>query len=914
MAQAYPMDVSAVRSKIVCALPSRSGVVADLPAVSPSGASYVPESRKNGESFLEYGQRLHRGALRRLKMKHRAGLGGGEVVRHRSQLLDHLLREMYAESLEKGDPWHSRIAILAIGGYGRGELAPFSDVDLMFLVVTRRSQQETRQIQTMLCLLWDMGLQVGHSVRTVKEALQIGSDDLVSLNSMLDARLITGSPELHGEFEEKLRQAIKRNRKSIGIKMLRSIEERHLNQGGTAFIQEPDVKEAKGGLRDFHYIGWIAKAFFPGQTLEQVLHQHEVTSAEWTRACQSYEFLQRLRNELHFHSNRKTDVLSHGVLAAVARILPVRKGSLQKEAEALLHRYYLEVRRIARVLDALASRLHQAAKPSRPAWLSPRLVLLTPGKAAPKLFRVLPASAETTPEQWMRAFRYGQAGAVLLDGATQAAIRQNSPCFPRSAFATPSMGGDFRAILRSKGRAASVIRKMHALGFFGRVLPEFGRLTCQVQHDLYHKYTTDEHTLRALDVLDAVAAGTNAKHAPYCKVLNEIHDSSTLYFAVLMHDTGKGLGGGHSAKGAALVAKALDRLGFDPDEGEKVQTLVRHHLLMGHISQRRNLDDPNTIEEFVKVVDRLDVLNMLLLLTYVDAQAVAPGVWTDWKDHMLWELYHRASDRLMFAESGSAASHADAAQVRKQVSEAVKGEMSPETLESHFQQLPESYLLCTPVSQIVEQLRLSRKLEGADVVFEWVDHPEQGYSDLILVTRDRPGLFAQIAGGLSTFNLNILSAQLNTRTDGIVFDVFQVGSLAGSHRLQHEDHPRVEKLLKKVIAGQVDLEEYRKAHFKPQRAAGGAHVSFQPRVRIDNGVSPTATVIEVQASDRIGLGYQIARTLAGFNLKIVFAKLATEKSHAFDVFYVRKANGEKLADLAQIQEIEDRLRADVMGF
>ncbi|MSO22273.1 MAG: hypothetical protein EXQ58_03265, partial [Acidobacteria bacterium] len=337
------MDYSATRTTIACAPPSSPAKTPVLPMIPLAGNAYCPEPRKRGESLLEYGQRLHRSELRRLKMKHRAGMGGREVTLYRSHLLDHLVREMYADSSSKDDTGHCNTAVVAIGGYGRGELAPFSDVDLMFLVKSRRSQKEAQQIQVMLCLLWDMGLQVGHSVRTLKEALQIGNENLVSLNSMLDARLLAGNQELYEKFEEKLSQAIKRSRKTVEERMLRTIEERHLSQGGTAFIQEPDIKEAKGGLRDFHFIGWIAKAFYPGQKIEQVLQQHQVTAAEWTRARQSYEFLQRLRNELHFCCNRKTDVLSHSVLAAVAKSFSFRKGRTQKDSEALLHRYYLEV-------------------------------------------------------------------------------------------------------------------------------------------------------------------------------------------------------------------------------------------------------------------------------------------------------------------------------------------------------------------------------------------------------------------------------------------------------------------------------------------------------------------------------------------------------------------------------------------
>jgi [protein-PII] uridylyltransferase len=251
--------------------------------------------------------------------------------------------------------------------------------------------------------------------------------------------------------------------------------------------------------------------------------------------------------------------------------------------------------------------------------------------------------------------------------------------------------------------------------------------------------------------------------------------------------------------------------------------------------------------------------------------------------------------------------------VRKHVLALLKDEMSTEALQEHFAKLPESYLLYTASAQIVLQLRLLRKLEAADVVIGWIDHSEQGYSDLILVTRDHPGLFAQIAGGLSAFNLNILSAQLSTREDGLVFDVFQVGSIGGTHQLHHEDQPRVEKLLKKVISGQVDVDEYLKSHSKPRKESDGPRLSFPSRIRIDNDISPTATVIEVQAGDRLGLGYRIARTLASFDLNIIFAKLATEKAHAFDVFYVRDANGGKVTDPGRLQEIEEGLCTDAMG-
>ncbi len=878
---------------------------------------FRPDPQPEGESLLQYGRRLHRVEMQRLKMKHRAGMEGWQVVLHRSLLMDFLVGQIYCGRSEAspGNPLRpplAGMALVALGGYGRQELAPFSDVDLMLLRKSRQSQEENRQIENMLCLLWDMGFQVGHSVRTVKETQQMGQEDLISLVSMLDARFLVGDGALFEEFEKKLGRLIEKKRKPLEEKFILSIQERHESQGGTAFIQEPNIKEAIGGLRDFHSISWFAKAFHPGIRMEEVLARNGISSTEWKRTLLAYEFLQRLRNELHFTTNRHTDTLSHAVLGSVIRSFSFTKDRFQKDSESFLKHYYLQVGKIARVLEAVLASLKTYPRKNTP-WLVGKLVNFPGTKSANKKTHVSEIQSTADPEKWMQLFRFSQAQPSLLTEQAKVFIRRSLQQFNRSAFSKPSIGADFRAILRSKGKVAPVVRQMHGLGFLGRVLPEFGRLTCLVQHDLYHKYTTDEHTLRALDVLDQVALGNTPKHEAYRKVFNEIHDSSSLYFALLMHDIGKGLGGGHSAKGAVLVTKALSRLRFDPDEAEKIQTLVRYHLLMGHVSQRRNLDDSHTIQEFVKTVGQPDILNMLLLMTYADALAVGPGVWTDWKDTLLWELYYKAYDRMMFSDETSPSNHVAVENIRRQVMSLLENEVGARTMDNHFRRLPEKYVLYTPVEQIVEHLRLARELQKSEVVVEWVDHPDQGYSDLILVTRDHPGLFAQIAGGLSSFNLNILSAQLNTRDDGMVFDVFQVGSRTGAHRLYREDYPRVEKLLKKVISGQVDIGEYLKSHSRPSRSHGADRTSIPPKVHIDNETSLTATVIEVQVDDRIGLGYQIAKTLADLGLNITFAKLATEKTHAFDVFYVQNRKGAKIEDSAEIANIAHQLKTDLVG-
>jgi [protein-PII] uridylyltransferase len=873
-------------------------------------------ARQPEETLLEYGRRLHRHELRRWKLKHRAGIGIVDVFLLRSLLVDFLLDQIYAAQIQPKSKRPSRagqpLTLVAIGGYGRREMAPYSDVDLMFLYESRSAQADRQQVQGILCLLWDMGLQVGHSVRTVQDALLMAKDDLVSLNSMLDARFVIGNSKLFDDFQRKLRRVVVKEKSIIRERLLLSIQERHESQGGTPFIQEPNIKECRGGLRDFHTIQWIAKVFSPEATPEAGLESNGVSPEEWRQAQKAYQFLKSLRAHLHFITNRATDTLSHQHLPAVLSYYEFRRAPYQKESEAFLKYYYQQVRRVAHVLDTLLAGLREASAPKL-SWVGEKISQLTTSSRLRDQQADLKDLDASTPAKWMKIFRHSQARPSLIGEELKTYIRRSLRRFKSSEFAHSALGADFRAILRTKGSVAVVLRQMHQIGLLGRALPEFGRLTCQVQHDQYHRYTTDEHTLLALEVLDQIASEKVSKHGPYQKILNEVFDASSLYFALLMHDIGKGLGGGHAEKGAKRAAQAASRLGFDPDETEKIETLVRHHFLMAHVSQRRDLEDPRTVSEFARTVGRADVLNMLLLMTYADARAVGPGVWTDWKDYLLWELYYKCYERLMFDRKGVSGNRREIRQIREEVKKSLGQEIPAKLIDEHFSSLPEKYVLYTPVRQIQEQLRLIAPLEFEKVAVRWVERPEQGYTELYLATDDHPGLFAEIAGALSAFNLNILSAQLNTRNDGIVLDVFQVGSLSGTHRLQSEDFPRVERLLVKAITGQIDIDQYLKSHFKSRNGVENALGSFPPKVNIDNAASNVATVIEVQADDRVGLGYEVARTLAACGLNIVFAKLATEKAHVFDVFYVQDSAGRKVADPGRTAEIVEQLHACVLG-
>ncbi|HVN78016.1 MAG TPA: [protein-PII] uridylyltransferase [Terriglobia bacterium] len=865
-------------------------------------------------SLLDYGRRLHRIELHRLKMKHRAGLGGREVVRARSQVVDHLVTRIYTAlwSLPVGEePFPSSgVAIVALGGYGRQELAPFSDVDIMFLKPGQVKAADEVRIQKMLCLLWDMGFQVGHSVRTIKEALEVSSTDLISQVSMLDARLIIGDGLLFNEFLLRICQSVSRKRRAFIQKMVMSLQERHKNQGGTAFVREPNLKEAKGGLRDFHSVLWLGKGLYPGATLEEVMAKAQVSVSSWASAVSAYEFLLRIRNELHFLTINRTDTLSNALLSPVIHNLYAPGIRHKKDGESFLKHYYHQARRISEVLDSL---VQQSGVQDRrgTSWLENWRAKHPVQKARGRLSDPSQTRPSLNPEKWMQVFRYGQSDLSMIHQGLRQSIRQNLRNFKRTDYSAPGLTAHFRAILRNKGSVAPAIRLMHELGLLGRVLPEFGRLAGLVHPDLYHKHTVDEHSLRTLDILDGIASGQEGRHSPYQRIFNEIHNASSLYYASLVQDAELGLGGKHSSKVETLIQSSAQRLGFDPDEIERIQALVRHRSLMARFSQRRNLDDPHTIESFVKPIERTDLLNMLLLMTYADARAVGPGTWTEWKDYQLLDLYHKAYDRMMFSEEVPLTAHLEAESVCRQVTDLLAGEVEESVIRKHFEQLPEKYAIYTPVTHIVEHLKLTRIIQERDPAIQWIEQRDKGYTDMILATRDHPGLFAQIAGTLAAFNLNLLSAQLNTRSDEWVFDVFQVGGCTKVHSLHPEDYPRIEKKLELVIRGEQDPEDMLKPRENLQLPALRSGEQFSPRILIDNESSPSASVIEVQAEDRVGLGFRIARILAGFKLNITFAKLVTEKAHAFDVFYVQDGSGRKILDHRRMTELVETLRGDL---
>jgi [protein-PII] uridylyltransferase len=472
----------------------------------------------------------------------------------------------------------------------------------------------------------------------------------------------------------------------------------------------------------------------------------------------------------------------------------------------------------------------------------------------------------------------------------------------RSLRESPEAAALFVDLLRWRGRVGPALRAMHETGVLGRFLPEFGRVSLLVQHDFFHRYTVDEHTLRAIEALDEVVSGTEAAARPFGRVVDEVEDAAPLYLGMLLHDVGKGRGGGHVERGASLAPRVCARLRLDDRSAEDVVFLVANHLEMSQLSQQRDLTEPALAAAFAERVGSLHRLNLLHLLTYADHRGVAPGIWNEWKGALLWELYRRTRQLL----AGHPAEGDPGEEARARAIEALRREFPEEDIERHFSLLPERYLRATDATHMARHFRLVAERRDCPAVFEWQDLADGHCTELTLVTDDRPGLLALVAGTLTGNGVNILAVDLFNRSDGVVVDTFRLCEVSSHGPVRPERRTRVEGEVVAALGGAHDVGAAvarwleRNPH-RVRKAWGRA--AHGPSVRFDQESSAAATVIEVKAQDRPGLAWTIAATLAGLGLDISFAKIATAKALALDVFYVTRG-GSRLPpqDLAGVEE------------
>ena len=844
-----------------------------------------------------------------LKVRHAEGASGQESVRTHARLIDDLifaLTRLLAADAARDGLRPTPLAVMALGGYGRGELNLLSDIDLMVIYEGELSPYVQRVTQELLYALWDLGLQIGHSLRSLDDCVAMARTDFASRTSMQEARVLAGDRRLFARFQRVLRENVYRRDFGKFLETtLAERDQRYRKFGASPYIGEPNVKESAGGLRDMHTAMWLGAAKFGARTLRELADKGLITPREQAAADAALTFLWRVRNELHFVSGHKNDVLARDLQPRIAKSLGYEDDATSLGVERFMRDHYLHARVIHRVSRRLIARCQEtlsrrgsAERRQRQQALADGLVFfdgqLHLADRDPRLLRQDPA-------RLMKVFwhlhRLGCELSLDLERAVEDALHLVDDRVRRA----PEVRDLFLDVCRSWGRVAQTFSEMHELGLLGRYLPEFGALTCLVQYDVYHRFSADQHSLLAVETLESLAPGQSAESEGIARVLTEVEKPELLILGMLLHDIGKAKGHGHVEKGIPLIKALVARLGPPPEEATALVFLVQHHLLMSHVAQRRDIDDPKTVEQLAAATRDPQWLRMLYLLTYADMKAVGPGVLTSWRAAILWELYSRTLVRLTGGRLEPPSREAVASRVWAEL----RGEGTRDEVGTHLAWMSERYLVTTGAQRMAAHLRLIRRLETEPVATELFHHRDLGFSDLVVVTRDLPGLFSLIAGTLAANGINILSAQIHTRTDGIALDTFQVNDPIGEAITEEPRWTRTLQDLRGVIGGEQTVEG-----LLARRPAAGREAAAAPgpaKVALDNQLSDTHTVVEVKCPDRVGLLYLITRTLSRERLDIGSARIATEIDQAFDAFYVTDRKGRKIEDPAAMDGVREAL-------
>ncbi|HEX8136986.1 MAG TPA: [protein-PII] uridylyltransferase [Pyrinomonadaceae bacterium] len=860
----------------------------------------------------------------RLKTALRLGASGSEVAGARSFVLDMVVRRAFDEAVRLGEAsglpagFGHDCAVVALGGYGRAELAPYSDLDILFLHTGQRANQMRELVELVLRLLWDTGLTVGHSFHTVGECLAAARTDPHLQTALVSTRLLAGT----GALYHPLLEGIEKYRRKKADHMIAAIRQelgaRYARFGVDVCMQEPNVKEGAGGIRDLHTTLWAIYARYGCRTLEELRARALVTEEEARGAARAYDFLWRVRYHLHLLTRRKTERLSLDIQPLLAEEFGYRQGGYLLASEKLMRDYYARARELHLFSQALFVRASESG-PKSPRWWNRRGAenasepfSITDGRlqfdADARLFL-------ENPLKVFDVFALAQAASVPLGSGLRHAVRESLAAVNHKFRASPEASEAFLKLLRRRGRVGHVLRLMHEVGFLSRFLPEFGRISLLIQHDLYHQYTVDEHTLKAIEALDELHGCQDKARAHLRVVFDEVGDIALLYLSLLLHDIGKGRGRGHIPRGARLAERICRRLSLKEADARKVVLMVNLHVAMSHLAQRRDLNEPQVAVDFAAQLGGLDELNMLLLLTYADLNAVAPGVWSEWKSTLLWELYRRART-VLTAQPIPPDEAEKTARFKEQVLGALDGLLPTSEVERHFALLPDRYLRVTSPEAAATHLHLIEELKTDILAWRWLRHGRSS-TELTICTRDRHALFADLAGTLAAHGIEILSAELNTREDGIALDVLMLREASTHHAIEMHRYGAIERALRRAVAGELDtaaLVERWRTKNAPRRRSTVRHVRQRelPRIACDNESSQAATLVEVHAVDEPGLAHRIASVLARLGLDIVCAKIATEKSDALDVFYVTDEEGRKLS-AEKRQEVEASLESSLSG-
>ncbi|MDR2856660.1 MAG: [protein-PII] uridylyltransferase, partial [Novosphingobium sp.] len=827
-------------------------------------------------------------------------------------LHDHVVGDVYRASNRSAG---ERLTIMAVGGYGRGEMAPHSDVDIAFLTPIKQTPWCEQVIEAMLYFMWDLRLKVGHSSRSLDDMVRMSRADLTIRTAMLEGRYVWGDQPL---FEESRRrfwaEVVAGTERQFVVEKLAERNERHRRLGDSRYVVEPNIKEGKGGLRDLHTLYWIGKYIHKVRDASELVGVGLLTQAEYRAFRRAERFFWAVRCHLHMITGRAEDRLTFDLQREVAMRMNFSERPGKSPVERFMQYFFLQAKVVGSLTGVFLAQLDEQF-----AQKQPRRGLLAGFRARARMvkgYRVFGGKVRVPSDDWfeqdpvrlLEIFTVADSERLEIHPETMRLISRDARLITGEVRRNPRANALFMDLLTSRDDPETVLRWLNEAGVFGRFIPDFGRVNAQMQFDMYHHYTVDEHTIRAIGLLARIEKGELRSDHPLANdIIHKVQSRDALYAAVLLHDIAKGRGGDHSVLGADIARRLCPRLGLDPGETELVAWLVRHHLLLSATAQKRDLSDPKTIADFVEVVQSIDRLRQLTLLTIVDTRAVGPNTWNSWKRQLIASLYDAAEERLRLGHALHGREERIAAK-KARVAEGL-GERRG-LVETAGAQLGDAYWIAEPEDIIAMNLGQLAAAGDAPLTIATEYYAARGATLVTVVAADHPGLFYRIAGGIHLAGGNIIDARIHTARNGMAVDNFLVQDPLGRPFMEDDRIARLKATIGDALANRVKLVPQLAA--KPPARPRADAFDVRPRVEFDNEASNRFTVIEVNARDRPALLNRLARALFDSRLMVHSAHIATYGERAADTFYVTDLTGEKVEDSARLNAVE-KLLLDAAG-
>ncbi|ARS28841.1 [protein-PII] uridylyltransferase [Sphingomonas sp. KC8] len=845
-----------------------------------------------------------------------APMRGADAATAYAFLTDQIIRLIYDFTVRRLYPLNNptageRLTLMAVGGYGRAEMALHSDVDIAFLTPWKQTSWAEQVIESMLYQLWDLGLKVGHSSRSLDDMIRMAKSDLTIRTALLEGRFVWGDEALYDEASRRFDQeVVAGTARTFVAEKLAERDDRHRRMGDSRYVVEPNLKEGKGGLRDLHTLFWIGKYVNQVRSVPELVDKGLLTPAELQQFQKAENFLWAVRCHLHILTNRAEERLTFDVQPDIARRMRYADRPGRSAVERFMQHYFLTAKQVGDLTGVFLAHLDEEFASRGRRFALPRL-RRKPRKLEGFAFdrgRLSTPSDDffaQDPVRLLQMFALADRHELEIHPSAMRQAGRDARLIDNSVRQDPRANAYFMDVLTSRRDPETVLRWMNEAGVFGRFVPDFGRVVAQMQFDMYHHFTVDEHTIQAIGLLSRIEKGELSDDHPLASVImRQLVSRRALYAAVLLHDIAKGRGGDHSELGAEVARKLCPRLGLTAAETELVAWLVRWHLLMSATAFKRDLADFKTILDFVEAVQSPERLRLLLVLTVVDIRAVGPGVWNSWKRQLLSDLYEAAEEVLRLGHKQRGRKERVQA---KQAALKSRLDWPEDALGELVRRLPEAYWVAEQIDVIERNARLIAAADaaGKPLAIAADADPERGATLVTIYTADHPGLFYRIAGAIHLAGGSIIDARIHTTRDGLAVDNILVQDPFGRPFDEADRLKRLEIAIEDALANRARLADRLAA--KPLPRVRAEAFAIEPVVLIDNRASNRYTVVEINARDRPALLNALAHALFQSKVTIHSAHIATYGERAVDVFYVTDLTGDKVTGATRLKALERRL-------